>query len=304
VRRLHRRLGLLWRQRQLLHHVQPRQLLAGCLLPCLPSLPPGARNVSIAIGVAHRHLCRIAECFEMLTRSARRLESSGVCVCAAAALATQCTRSSSTRALVHLTAFTKSAGPGLTRLNSSLTTLVPCCRSNLPPSSASGDLSCHDEAESLCRLHISLAGTWLCMRLQVPDIGRNWCRGRTHPAGGLHTAATASKVCCRICVLHARPGQSLSVLCAAVDSMVLGVNHAAAALCTQLPAAQSLQSGPATICPVIFRPSGLKKQAHASRPSSAGTYGPGEGGQLCLMCPANFTTLADGSTDCDTPVRP
>lgn len=137
----------------------------------------------------------------------------------------------------------------------------------------------------------------------MPDIGRNWCRERTHPAGGLRTALTASQVCCRTCVLNARPGQSLSELCAAVDSGVFGVNHAAAALCTPLPAAQSLQSDPANICPVIFH-GGLTKQAHASHPSNAGTYGPGEGGQLCLMCPADYTTLADGSTGCDTPVRP
>lgn len=36
----------------------------------------------------------------------------------------------------------------------------------------------------------------------------------------------------------------------------------------------------------------------------AGTFGPSEGGELCLMCPANYTTLADGSTGCDTPVGP
>jgi hypothetical protein len=38
-------------------------------------------------------------------------------------------------------------------------------------------------------------------------------------------------------------------------------------------------------------------------PAATGTFGPAEGGELCLMCPANYTTLADGSVDCNTPVR-
>lgn len=30
----------------------------------------------------------------------------------------------------------------------------------------------------------------------------------------------------------------------------------------------------------------------------AGTYGPGESAQLCLMCPAGYINAADGSTSC------
>lgn len=36
----------------------------------------------------------------------------------------------------------------------------------------------------------------------------------------------------------------------------------------------------------------------------AGTYAVSERGLLCLMCPTNFTTEADGSSECSTPVTP
>ena len=36
----------------------------------------------------------------------------------------------------------------------------------------------------------------------------------------------------------------------------------------------------------------------------AGTYGPAEGGSLCLMCPTNFTNSADGSAACPVPSTP
>ena len=50
----------------------------------------------------------------------------------------------------------------------------------------------------------------------------------------------------------------------------------------------------------------MPKPSNVTHPSLesavAGTFGPAEGGELCLLCPANYTTLADGSVTCDTPV--
>lgn len=56
---------------------------------------------------------------------------------------------------------------------------------------------------------------------------------------------------------------------------------------------------------LALQPPHMLRKAEARRCSPllrAGTYAPEAGGQLCLMCPGNYTTLADGSDSCDTPV--